>query len=479
MDSIPIEIFCHIQSHLTFKESILLKVVSKGWHACIESYLSMHKIKPTKIILLCDLIDRNHRPKISNANLARYILYHIFNTRNGSALKYYEKDHLFQDLIERQAALFHLKNQLPFVDPNTDLIPEDKLNTEHSLFSGYMKTEISKIIGDVLKEALFFGEEELARMIVANYTSNLSDVDEYLDHASDQFILYFISKIEPEEYTLTIQYLLDAKRYSLVEQIVYDKLIALRNFDTKYLVKHENIPLLKYAIHTGQTSLVELIHESILYQAKFHLFEQLGIKPNEAKIRKVLFGTNTKSVKEKTIIELAKRSLIPENIKNTVLSESISRNLFDAVTVLVENMDTLDRYYYNYINSVSMFDYLSDKIIDIEYTSEYGVNQALCHDNIELAKRFYHLDSKPSNLIKIKIAEEKPHLKKILFKFWEKHALELRNLNKFHKLSQEDVKWLLENDYPYIPSLLEKYYADDKTMIEWLEINGYLNKKLN
>lgn len=82
MDSIPVEIFFHIQSYFTIKESISLQLVSKGWYACIESYLSMSKIKPNKFILLNDLIDRGYSPTICHANLARYVLYHLLSTRN-------------------------------------------------------------------------------------------------------------------------------------------------------------------------------------------------------------------------------------------------------------------------------------------------------------------------------------------------------------------------------------------------------------
>lgn len=88
--------------------------------------------------------------------------------------------------MKKQAVLFFLKNKLSFANPDTYLIPADKLKID-SLFSKFIKIEISEIIEDVLKEVLFFGEEELAKMIVTNYMNELDELNEYLENASEDF----------------------------------------------------------------------------------------------------------------------------------------------------------------------------------------------------------------------------------------------------------------------------------------------------
>lgn len=111
------------------------------------------------------------------------------------------------------------------------------------------------------------------------------------------------------------------------------------------------------------------INKNILHQSKFHLFEQLGIAPDQSQLRDLLNNNNAKSLNEKTIIGLINYSLIPEDMKDMVIVKSIDKNWFDAIKMLIRDMDTLNREYSNYINSVPMFDYLSDKIINIKDNS--------------------------------------------------------------------------------------------------------------
>lgn len=200
MDLIPNEIFFRIHHFLPLIESIKLSQISHGWKICTEAYFQFQKIKINKITVLKDMIDWGYRSRIPYTYLARHIFYYILFTNNRAAYDYYVCQKIFQ----------------PFIKIHHDLILYQ--DPDHPV--KYLENIGQVKIYDILTEALFLGEEELAKKIICQDMERDNELDNHLfldykflnmdeyhkimnhphinlsqmEHLSDDFIIWFLQK---------------------------------------------------------------------------------------------------------------------------------------------------------------------------------------------------------------------------------------------------------------------------------------------
>lgn len=459
MDFVPNEIFFHIHSFLPLVDSIKSSRVSHGWNACIKSYLTMRDIKPNKIILLQDLIDHHYQPIIINTHHARNIFYHILCTRNFDAFSHYSNQKIFQSFKQNQISLVLLK------DPDHPV----KQWVKHEYILSYT----------TLLEAIYCGEEEIAKNLT-NYLDIYSSFSEVIENASDDFIIWF-SKIHHNTDSI-IKSLLEMEKCHLIEKIIDDGTITLNNRDLSLLIEYGKVNLVKPFVEQKVTATgmdvfftvpnyIPSIITNIFKHNKMWMIDELEISHEQIQnvISSPYFDFNDH---EESMMWLIKKSLIPENKISFALLKSIDNEWFECVQILMSMTTTLAWNYFFRIKSVLMLELL---IPHFGIESSYALDEALSRNRLDLAKRYYQFEQKPEDLLKIKIAEEKPYLTTALFDFWNPpYLIQIPLRNQINKITQDDIKWLLNNGYPYSHIYLRKYYQNDSTMIEWLEVNGYL-----